>query len=171
MRILLLMLFTVLPLIEIALLIKIGQSVGLWPTLALLVATATAGAMVLHQQGMNTLLRIQQAMMKGEAPVGPMLDGVMLALAGTLLITPGVITDITGLLLLVPQIRTFIKRRLVASMMSGADVRVDIFTTGPGPEPPGRPPNAPGSESGPVIEGEFERLDERSPDPRRKTDK
>ena len=158
MRLVLFALLTVLPLIEIALLVKFGQLVGVWLTLVVVVGTAILGAGILQRQGFTTMMRTQEAMM----------DGAMMVMAGFFLILPGLITDTMGLLLLIPPVRHFVARRLVAGMFGGADVHVEVF------ERESRQERRPGSGSrgvengGPVIEGDFERLDERTVDPRNK---
>lgn len=171
MRIALLILFITLPLVEIAVLVRFGQWAGLWPTLAIVIGTAIAGAVVIQRQGLNVFLRMQQSMMRGEPPVGAMLDGVMLAMAGTLLITPGLIADVTGVLLLLPPVRHAATRWLARAFFGTADidVRVDTFETRSEERraPGGQPQPPPGD--GPVIEGEFERLDERTVDPGRRS--
>lgn len=168
MRLVLFALLTVLPLIEIALLVKFGQLVGIWLTLAVVVGTAILGAGILQRQGFTTMMRTQEAMLRGEPPVGAMMDGAMMVMAGFFLILPGLITDTMGALLLIPPVRHFVARRLVAGMLGGADVHVEVF------EHESRQEHKPGSSSrgvengGPVIEGDFERLDERTVDPRNK---
>lgn len=179
-------LLSLLPLIEIAVLVKFGQWAGVWVTLAIVIGTAVAGVGILQRQGLAMLLRTQAAVMRGEPPVGAMLEGGMMVMAGMLLIMPGLITDVLGLLLLIPLIRRFIARRAVAGMFG--DVRVDVFEEGRKREPPrngtrtgdGDGPRdgprdgpADGRADGPVIEGDFERLDERTVDPqqRRPSDK
>lgn len=166
MRLALLVLLTVLPLLEIAVLVKFGQSVGVWLTLAEVIGTAVVGVAILQRQGMTMFLRTQEALMRGEPPVGAMLEGGILVLAGSLLIMPGLITDAMGLLLLIPMVRHLIAGRMVAGMFGGATVRVDTFEDEPRREPPPRDGQRAGDGRGPVIEGDFERLDERTVDPR-----
>ena len=167
MRLAMLVLLTVLPLLEIAVLVKFGQSVGVWLTLAEVIGSAVVGVAILQSQGLTMLLRTQEAVMRGEPPVGAMLEGGLLVLAGTLLIIPGLITDAMGLLLLIPMVRHFIAGRMVAGMFGGATVRVDTFEEEPRREPPPRDGRRAGDGGGPVIEGDFERLDERTVDPRK----
>lgn len=160
-------LLTVLPLIEIALLVKFGQWAGVWVTLAVVIGTAVAGVGVLQRQGLTMMLRTQEAVMRGEPPVGAMMEGAMTVMAGVFLIMPGLITDTLGLLLLVPPVRHFVATRLVAGMFGGGDVHVEVFESERGYER--RPGNGRTSveNGGPVIEGDFERIDERRVDPRK----
>jgi len=171
MRLALLVLLTVLPLLEIAVLVKFGQSVGIWLTLAEVIGSAVVGVGILQRQGMTMFLRTQEAVMRGEPPVGAMLEGGMLVLAGSLLILPGLITDAMGLLLLIPAVRHLLAGRMVAGMFGGATVRVDTFEENPRREPRQDPQARDGQRAGdgggPVIEGDFERLDERTVDPRK----
>ena len=166
MRLALLALLTVLPLIEIAVLVKFGQWAGVWITLAVVIGTAVAGVGILQRQGLAMMLRTQAAVMRGEPPVGAMLEGGMMVMAGTLLIMPGLITDALGLLLLVPPIRRFLAHRVAAGMFGDGDIRVDVFEEGQRREPP-RGGARDGDGGGPVIEGDFERIDERTVDPQR----
>jgi UPF0716 protein FxsA len=112
------------------------------------------------------MLRTQEAVMRGEPPVGAMLDGGMSVMAGLLLIMPGLITDALGLILLIPPARHFLANRLAAGLYGVADVEVGVYEARPQ-----RDPRAPGGgasgldNGGPVIEGDFERLDERTVDP------
>lgn len=165
MRLALFALLTVLPLVEIAVLVKFGQWAGVWLTLAVVVGTAVVGVGVLQRQGLTMMLRTQQAMRRGEPPVGAMMEGAMAVIAGALLIMPGLITDAIGLLLLVPPVRNFVAGRLAAGLFGRADVHVEVFESERRYEP--RPDAAgPGvGNGGPVIEGDFKRLDERTVDP------
>lgn len=105
---LLLGLFLVVPLIEIGLFIVIGQAIGLWPTLLGVVLTALIGSAMIRAQGLSLIAEIQRQMNAGQLPARQMVDGVLLAIAGALLITPGYFTDTCGFLLLVPPIRGLI---------------------------------------------------------------
>ena len=78
-----------LPMVELALLIKTGQAIGVWATLGLVVGAGFLGAMILAHQGVNVVRRTQQALAQGRPPVAPVLDGVFVVVAGALLITPG----------------------------------------------------------------------------------
>jgi UPF0716 protein FxsA len=154
------LIFIVLPVLELAVLVKTGQLIGFWATLALVMVTATSGALILSQQGFSATRRALEAMSEGRMPVAPVLDGVFLMLAGALLLTPGLITDVFALLLLVPPVRRAIARWSVRRMLRGADVHVYRS------DPESQPPPAPGGK-GPIIEGEFERLGEKPTAPRK----
>jgi UPF0716 protein FxsA len=109
-------LFTIVPLIEIACFILIGQAIGLWPTLAGVLVTALLGAFLIRMQGLALLTEIRQTMGRGQLPARAMGDAIMVGVAGALLIAPGYFTDLLGILLLVPPVRSLIYRFLAARM-------------------------------------------------------
>ena len=111
----LLIAFIIIPIIEIAIFIEAGQWLGLPSTLALIVVTAVVGVMLLRQQGLSTLLKAQERMNLGQIPAMEMLEGILLAIAGALLITPGFFTDAVGFSLLIPLVRHYlIKKHLMS---------------------------------------------------------
>ena len=128
------------PILEIAVFLEVGGRIGLAPTMVVVVATALAGAALLRHQGLATLHRARHSLAEGRVPLTEVFDGMCLIIAGALLLTPGFVTDGVGLLLFVPGLRATLRallgRRLVAQ---------------PRPQPPG---------GGPVIEGEFQRVEE-----------
>lgn len=156
------------PLIEIAVMIKVGQWVGFWSALGLVVATGVAGSMLLARSGLTSAIKVQQAMLRGEPPVAAMLDGALVVMAGVLLITPGFVADALGLSLLLPFVRNFVtgwalRNMVVVGAASSEERRYAERQTGPQPGGDARG-NGFGREEpsqGPVIDGEFERLDER----------
>jgi UPF0716 protein FxsA len=145
----------VVPVLELALLIRIGQSIGVLATVALVLGTALAGALVISQQSFTVLRQTLEAASEGRPPVGPVLDGLFLMLAGGLLFMPGLITDALALPLLVPPIRRAVARWCVGQLIRSGRVHAEVYT-GPAQEEgsPGRRPSG----AGPIIEGEFERL-------------
>lgn len=154
MGLILLLLFIIVPLAEIALLIKIGEVVGVLPTIALVVATAVIGLALIRRQGLATLMRAQKTIEAGGMPVEAALDGVCLLIAGAFLLTPGLITDTAGFLLLVPALRRGLARWGFAWLRRSGKVHVHVYG---GPAGTGR-------EGPPVIEGDYERIE---PEPRR----
>lgn len=142
------------PIAELAVIIKVGGVIGVLPTLALLVGMAVLGTFLLRRQGLAVLRRSQKAMSAGQVPVGSALDGLALVIAAILMMTPGFLTDILGLLLLIPWVRRQIGAWLFARFVTRGSVRVRTFRSGPR-SGPGRK-----SESGPTIEGDYTRLDE-----------
>ena len=101
----LLLLFIFVPIIEIGLFIQVGGFLGLWPTIALVLITAFVGVSLVRSQGIQTLMSVQGRLQQGEMPAQQILEGVMLAVAGVLLLTPGFMTDALGMLVLLPAPR------------------------------------------------------------------
>jgi UPF0716 protein FxsA len=100
--------FLVIPLVEIALFILLGNAIGLWPTLAGVLLTAVVGSVVLRFQGVALLNEIRGAMTRGLLPAKALAEAMMVAIGGVLLLTPGYFTDALGLLILVPPVRSAI---------------------------------------------------------------
>lgn len=118
------LLFLLVPLAEIWLLIEVGGIIGGGWTILLVVATALAGAALVRVQGLSLWGRIQQELARGGIPAGEMLRGLVLLLAGALLLTPGLVTDAAGFLLLLPPVQhlvigQFLARRGVSVAAAG----------------------------------------------------
>jgi UPF0716 protein FxsA len=105
----LLLLFVVLPAVELALLIEVGGRIGTLNTLALIVVTGVLGASLARRQGLDVLRQMQGEIAEGRLPAGSLIDGVIILLAAALLVTPGILTDAVGLLCLVPGFRSLVK--------------------------------------------------------------
>ena len=114
------------PLIEIALFIKVGGFIGLWPTIAIVIATAVAGTALIRWQGLNTLQQAQQEMEAQRLPVRELFDGVCLLFAGALLLTPGFLTDSVGFALLVPPLRYLLGRYLWRALRNAKGVHFEM---------------------------------------------
>jgi len=112
--------FLSVPILEIGIFIAMGQAIGLLPTLAGVVVTALIGSYVIKVQGLSLISEIQQLMGAGVLPARQIGDGLMLAIAGALLLTPGYFTDLCGFLLLVPSIRGQIYSALKSRMTVSA---------------------------------------------------
>lgn len=108
----LMLLFTLIPIVEISILIPLHGAIGGWETFALVCTTALLGTFLTRWQGSEALRRIKEAIQQGKLPGDEIIDGVLVLLAGATLITPGVLTDTTGLLLLIPVIRAPVRRAL-----------------------------------------------------------
>ena len=106
----LLLLFTLLPLAELFILLKVGSMIGLLNTIILVIGTATLGAYLAKRQGIETLNRIRQQLEHGALPAEELIDGLLILIAAVVLITPGLLTDTFGFLLLIPQTRQWLKR-------------------------------------------------------------
>ena len=102
-------LFILMPVIEIAILLKVHAAVGLGNTVALIIFTGVLGAALAKAQGLQIIGQIQRDMAEGRMPAPRIMDGVMVLVAGVLLITPGLVTDGLGFLLLVPWTRYYIR--------------------------------------------------------------
>lgn len=114
----LLLIFIAMPIIEMWLLITVGREIGAWPTIGLVILTAAVGFSLLRQQGFATLFRARQKMDAGELPALEMVEAIILAVCGALLVTPGFVTDVVGFVGLVPGFR----RLIVTSMVSKMEV-------------------------------------------------
>jgi UPF0716 protein FxsA len=101
--------FIILPVLELTVLFKVHESLGLGNTLAIVIFTGVAGAFLAKAQGILVMARIRRDLAEGRMPAPQLMDGMMILIAGVLLITPGLITDATGFLLLVPAVRAAIR--------------------------------------------------------------
>jgi UPF0716 protein FxsA len=141
MPLLLILLFIVVPIAELYVIIKVGEAIGLLPTLAILIADALLGSLLLRPQGRSAWRRFNAAIAEGRFPGREAADGVMVAVGGTLLLTPGFITDVFGLLLLIPPTRALIRRGLFRVLrgrfvlVSGPVGAYRRSRGGPGPRP------------------------------------
>ncbi len=128
----LLALFVLVPAIELYVLIKLGTLIGAFETFALIVVTGLVGSYLAKSQGLSVWNRLQSKLNSGSVPGQELIDGVIILISGALLITPGVLTDIAGLLGLIPAsralIRRFLKARFATGMMGGS-VRFRSFGT------------------------------------------
>ena len=97
--------FLIIPVIEISLFYVVGSQIGIWPTLTIVLVTAIVGSYLVTRQGRQTWIRIRREISAGRSPTPHLAHGAMILVAGTLLLTPGFLTDAVGLLLMVPQFR------------------------------------------------------------------
>lgn len=177
----LLFVFIIMPIAEMAVLIQVGSAIGVFNTIGFVLLTAVIGAWLLRQQGLATLLKANQRLNSGELPAKEVAEGLILAVGGVLLLTPGFITDTVGFLCLLPFSRHWLSalalKRMVASSKSGGF----YFRAGGGQSPFGDDPFGGGSNpfgrqrpfdrdgNGDIIEGEYrdetetshDRLDEK----------
>lgn len=143
-------LFLLFPLIELAILIKVGSVIGVFPTLLLLVATALLGSFMLRIAGVATAWRARERLARGELPEQEMIEGLMIAVGGGLLLLPGFISDLFGLVCIIPFTRRLIIRRVLQRAARQAE-RQRAFSD----DPMAR--NQPRHN---VIEGEYERRED-----------
>ena len=131
-------------------LIEVAGLIDTLPTIGFVMLTAIVGVMLLKRQGLATLTRGTTRLNQGEVPALEMAEGILLAVAGALLITPGFITDSIGFVLLFPPTRVYVARRLINRVhLSGVHVQGEYRS---GPE-------ANGSQGPVTLEGDFERRD------------
>ncbi|MGO2509440.1 MAG: FxsA family protein [Vibrio hibernica] len=109
----LLVLFILVPIIEITLFIQVGGMIGLWPTIAIVLTTAIVGASLVRSQGIQTIMSVQSRLQQGELPAQQIVEGIMLAVAGVLLLTPGFMTDFLGMMILLPGPRAIFAKQLM----------------------------------------------------------
>ena len=105
----LIILFIVVPIAELYVIIQVGQAIGVWPTLALLLADAILGSMLLKHQGRGAWRRFNEALAQGRFPGTEVVDGLLIVVGGTLLLAPGFLTDIVGLIFLIPPTRAIVR--------------------------------------------------------------
>ncbi len=153
MRILFL-LFVVVPLLEIFLLIRIGAQIGALATIAWLLLAGVLGVLVLRLQGVLTVLQAREMMARGEAPAAALGHGVLLALAGILLIIPGFISDIVAFLLLIPALRGWLLGRWARR------IQVSTHYTGRIYEGEVAPDHGETPQPGRTLEGDYTRKDD-----------
>lgn len=176
-RLIIALVLLALPLLEIAVLIKAGQAFGFWPVVLTVIATGFLGAKVIQTQGMATFRRISDALEAGREPHRELADGALRLFAGLMLLLPGLLTDTIGLLLMVPPLRALIANLVFArAVIFGSSVRRTTRRRWPaGEQGPQRDTASRHAErhdrqfpsDGQIIEGEFERIDERTVDPSR----
>src|SRR5215213_8255577 len=150
---LLVVLFITVPILELFVILQIGGEIGVGWTIALLVADSILGSMLMRSQGRIAWRRFNEALQAGRPPAREVLDGVLVIFGGALLLTPGFVTDIVGLALLLPPsraiVRAFLVRRFAARMIASATRR--------------RPPAGPADVEGRAVDVDAEPLPRRTP--------
>lgn len=164
--------FIVVPIVEIAVFIQVGEQIGVWSTIGVVVLTAIIGTAMLRQQGLSVLFRIQENLQANRIPVQELFDGVCLVIAGALLLTPGFVTDTVGFLLFVPPYRHWLAGEIGKRVIANANVRYTRQTYSTGPDDPfgqgsgnqqGNPGRRPGG--GPVIDGDYQDVTDQTAGP------
>jgi len=159
------LLFAILPIVEIAILINVGEQIGGWYTVAIVILTAFAGAHLVGQQGISTLMQAQQKMQVGTMHGQEMAEGLLLVIAGVLLVTPGFITDGIGFLLSLPMTRPLIAKGLLKHLsLKVVNQSFDGNFTSYHQQSHST------EQSEDIIEGEFERKDKPPENPALKDD-
>jgi UPF0716 protein FxsA len=200
------LIFVAAPLLELALLIKVGGLIGFWPTIGIIIVTAALGVAVIQSHGVRVMQQAMATLAQGGMPVRAVADNTFILIAGLLLILPGLATDLLGLLLLIPPLRQAVSQWGMRKLLMSGRVRTWTAQAGgqqswPQQEPrrptqpfdaqgPGEPEmdaepvakswpksrpgrggaTGPSHSSGPVIDGEFERIDEKPTDPQKSKD-
>lgn len=124
------LLFLVVPIVELAIIIQVGSYLGVWPTIGLLIAISVGGAWLVKWQGISTLRRVQAELAAGRVPTRQLVDGALIILAGALMLTPGFLTDVFGILLLIPPTRIAVR----SAVMRRFRGRIHAYVPGdPGP--------------------------------------
>jgi UPF0716 protein FxsA len=146
----LVLLFIVVPIAELFVIIQVGERIGVWWTIALLVADSLLGSVLMRSQGRAAWASFTTAVQEGRPPAREVFDGVLVIFGGALLLTPGFITDVVGLVFLLPPTRALLRgllvrrfaKRVVSMRRPRADydvegraVDVDVDRLGPGTEP------------------------------------
>src|SRR3954467_13038685 len=133
---LLLVIFVLVPIAELAVIIQVGQEIGVWWTIAILIADSILGSLLLRSQGRIAWRRFNVALQAGRPPAREVLDGVLVIFGGAFLLTPGFITDIVGAIFLIPPTRAIVRRLLVKRfserMVVAARGRAGTWSTRPG---------------------------------------
>ena len=143
-----LLLFFLTPIIEMYLLIEVAGYIDAWPTIGLVMLTAVVGVALLKRQGIATLTRGIQRAQQGQMPATEMAEGILLAVAGALLITPGFVTDFVGFTLLFPPSRVAIAKILIQRVAMSATVMSPLHARGA---------DSAANDAGNVLDGEFQR--------------
>jgi UPF0716 protein FxsA len=123
----LLALFIVVPLAELYVILKVGDAIGVLPTIALLALDSVLGSLLLRAQGRAVWRRFNEALSTGRMPHREVMDGVLVIFGGAFLITPGFLTDIVGLILLLPPTRTLVRRLLVRRLGRRVAVAGEVY--------------------------------------------
>jgi UPF0716 protein FxsA len=165
----LLVLFIVLPAVELVLLIELGKWIGTLETIAVIVITGVVGATMARSQGLRVLSRIREETQTGRMPTGSLVDGLIILIASALLVTPGVLTDLFGFLCLLPVFRDLVKRELTRRFVKAVEEnRVHVHVQGDvrfqGASRSSAPPFARGDPggAGPLLDVEPEPSDDSS---------
>ena len=145
---LLVVVFIVVPLVEIAVLIQVGSWIGVLETIGLLILVSLLGAWLVKREGIGLIRRVQSELQAGRMPAGAVIDGFLILIAGCLLVVPGFVTDAVGLVLLLPPVRALVRGTLRRRWERGQGRwvvrRYDGRGPFDGPGGPGGPSDGPG---------------------------
>jgi len=151
-------LFTTVSLLEIFVLVQVGGVLGALPTIMLVIITALIGSALVRSQGLQLVAQLQQRLAQGEMPGQQLIEGIMLIITGVLLVTPGFVTDLSGLLMLQPSIRATIAKAILANVnLSSINMSNGFSQSHSGFSQPHSGFSKNNLDDSDVIEGEFER--------------
>jgi UPF0716 protein FxsA len=119
------LLFLVVPFVELFILIKVGSVLGAIPTIALLVLVSIVGAWLVKREGLAVLRRAQEQVRAGQVPATEVVDGLLILFAGALLLTPGFLSDVFGVLLLIPPVRVLVRALTARQLAKRASLRLE----------------------------------------------
>jgi UPF0716 protein FxsA len=155
----LILLFIVVPIVELYVIIQVGGAIGVLPTIALLIADSVLGAMLMRHQGRSAWRRFNAALSEGRIPHREVIDGALVIFGGALLLTPGFVTDILGIVLLLPPTRALV-RGVIARRLLPRLVVSRVGGYGPAPPHGGGPPRRrPRGGGGSDVEGTATEID------------
>ena len=147
------LIFFSIPIVEMYLLIEVAERIDALPAILLVMLTAVLGVSLIRQQGLSTITKGISRLNQAEIPAAEIIEGILLAMAGAFLITPGFLTDFIGFTITIPVTRRIIALMLLKRLSARAEFRTNTFDLGSGPY---KKPETPG----PVIEGEYENKDQ-----------
>ena len=142
----LLLLFVIVPAIELAILIEIGKDIGFWPTMGIILLTGVMGSTLTRKQGVAVWSQFNLKLQKGQLPGNELLDGLIVLCSGALLLTPGILTDFVGFLGLIPQSRALIRNQLQKYLKNTtlqSTIHFHSSMHGAPPSPGTTPPSSP----------------------------
>src|SRR5690554_3185360 len=129
----LLILFTVVPAVDLALLLWVGSLMGVLPTLALILVTALLGSVLARRQGLSAWRKLQTDLAQGRMPQDALFDGIVVLIASALLVSPGVLSDAVGILLMIPTgrrpIKAYLRNKFRRSLESGSTGFISFGST------------------------------------------
>ena len=142
----LLLLFVIVPAIELAILIEIGKDIGFWPTMGIIFLTGAIGSTLTRTQGMAVWSQFNAKLQKGQLPGNELIDGLIVLCSGALLLTPGILTDFVGFLGLIPHSRSLIRNQLQkylkkTQLQGNIHFQSSVFGAAQSPEPNATPPD------------------------------
>jgi UPF0716 protein FxsA len=150
----LVLLFTVVPALELFLLLQLGSLFGPTATFLLILLTGVVGAWLAKREGLGLLRQLQEELSRGLPPGDRLMEGVLVVVGGLLLVTPGVFTDLVGFLLIAPPSRKAVAKRSLKALSE----RIHIQASGPGGQPPGSSPAASPKPGGSPFSSPFDDL-------------